>query len=247
MTNLGGVVEMQYSYFKISGIRLPRTSPNANEITTFRADSNYYLGGMEPLDCSGLIKLGGTFNVSNSRFPSILFPDSSKYFSMIYFGGVPELLTVDMRGISGGVGNFLGINCASLHTVQFPTTSSSDWASFRMETCRTISTIDISSLTYLKGYFSVYDSSKLQNIYLPNFNRLVSPFLAQNCSLASTTIDDILGKYDTWFTSHTPTADISILLNGYQSDKPTTDGSTHIVNIKSIFTTAGRVADIRVN
>ena len=247
LTNLGGGIDI-YTHPNLTNIVFPDTH---NNIDRLRINQNGLTG---TLDLRPLHRLG-----SGNSYPNIyvdfsynyglkevLMPDSSASINQLNFAG-SGLTYFDGSSLVGGVNYLFASSCPSLAYVIFPP-NSSDWNYVAIYSNANLGgSLDVSGLTRLGGTWDSHGCPKLQNIWLPSLNRLITPFYSQDCSLTSASIDDILGRFDDWYTSHSPTQDTSILLYGTNAAKPTIDGSTHFASIKAKFASAGRTADIRVN
>lgn len=134
-----------------------------------------------------------------------------------------------------------------LTSVILPTTSEI-FTSFYISLCGITPSLDCTPLTNLGGTFSCYNNTTLNHLYLPTINRQFDTVRADSCALDVTSVDSIFSKLNTWYLSHTPTANLSINTSG-GTNGSLTGGSSNsdLVSLQSIFAGAGKLLNASYN
>jgi uncharacterized protein (TIGR02145 family) len=241
LTGLGG-------YFDVPN------NPNLTQIlnpVSSQVFTSYYAYGCDltgTLDLTGLTGLGGNFWVyNNPNLTQILNPVSSQVFTSYYADTCNLTGTLDLTGLTGLGGQFYVVNNPNLTSILNPD-SSQVFTYYWAYNCNLTGTLDVSGLTNLGGTFNVLNNQNLTHISLPTINQEFIVFDASGCALDLVTVDDIFAKMDTWYTSNAPINDLLISVAGGTNAAPTDCWeNVNIVNLQSIFSSAGQTLNIYIN
>ena len=132
-------------------------------------------------------------------------------------------------------GGFSTSRNSTLTQIIFPDSSQSI-SSFWVNECNLTGTLDVSGLTGLSQSFHAESNPNLTSILLPTLNASIYLFDVEDCSLKQWNVDNILVKFDTWFTANLPTENLYLYLFGGNTASPTNGAlNTNLVHIEDIF------------
>lgn len=240
LKNLGGDIQLDYNP-SLNMVLFPNSTKTISNLTLQGTD----ISGN--LDLSGLTGLGGTvWMYGNHKLTGLKMPASANsiYGGFLAYGN--NLTgTLDVSGLNLASSFQVDVN-PLLTNIIFPSNITSNLV-ISMNQCDLTGTIDMSGIKKISNFFSGHSNVNLQNLIIADISNNLTAFNLYNCSLNTSCIDDILGKFDAYHVIYTPNFDLSINLSGYKMAKPSIDGSTHIANLKLWCASTGHVARIDVN
>jgi len=108
-----------------------------------------------------------------------------------------------------------------------------------------LTSLDISGLSNLSTTLRGYSNTGLTTLSLPTINRQFTTVDFHNCALNTVYVDAIFAKLNAWYSTHTPTAGLTIELSGGTNSRPTGGNSnTDLVNLQSIFASTGKLLSV---
>lgn len=211
---------------------------------------------------SGILKWDlGDGNTLDSNSFSHSYADNSQKLVRVYKGttsGGNSITGIDLSNdkITGSIDlsnltslatSILLYTNSELTEVINPSTNGNALNSY-FSLCNISPTLDVTGIVNLGGTFSCFSNLNLYNLYLPVINKQFTTFRADVCGLYLESVDAIFSKLNTWYSSHPPTANLTVNTSG-GTNSPPTDGAsnTDIINLQSIFSTAGKVLTININ
>jgi len=111
-----------------------------------------------------------------------------------------------------------------------------------------LTSLDLSGLSNIGTDLRGYSNTGLTTLTLPTINRQFTNIDFHNCALNTASVDAIFAKLNAWYSAHTPTADLSIILNQGTNARPTGGTSnTDLVNLQANFTGAGKFLSVSLH
>ena len=246
LSNIGGRIRVNGNR-NLTQVKFPANA----QTWSFHGIQVYNCDITGTLDVSGFSNLGGTFYaMGNPKLNKILNPTSSQSFAsggyVAYQCGL--MGTLDLRTLTGLGGGVSFSQNPSLNTVLNPA-SSQVFGAYNAENCNLIGALDVSGFSNLGGYVQLNGNPNLQKIILPpSFNQEFWYFYGYDCSLNTTTLDDIFLKLNTFYTANAPTHTTYIYLQGTNNAWPTNSWSnTNLVGLQTAFSNAGQSLYININ
>ena len=222
----------------LSSLTLPTTS----QVTTFINIDGANSNTITSVNFGGLTGLGGEVYVRNNpQCSSITYPTSSQALTACYVSGNKNTLTtLNFSGLTG-LRTVLSIEQAGVNSLTIPASLPNNFTTFKVR-LSSLTNFDISPVT---GAINSLDFSS--NTLLASFagynwiNTSTTSVNFQSCALNQSSIDAILSALNNYFSSHTPTNNLTLTINGGTNAAPTGGNSnTDAVNLQSIFTAGGK-------
>lgn len=219
------------------------SASGASAITSLNNFNNKALVGT--LDLSNLTNLSGEFTVaSNTGLQHLTMPTTSGVFTSVTISS-SGLIDANFSGCSKLGGTFYAISLPSMTSISLPT-STQLFTDFQIRDTQ-VESLDLSGLN-LSEYIYCFNNTTMDVFILPTITHEFQGVLISNSSVDVAYIDAIYAKLNTYYSSHTPTKNLTINTAGGTNAAPTGgDTNTDIVNLQSIFSGAGKTLTITKN
>ena len=226
--------------------------PSSELITAYYA---YECDLTGTLDLSRLTGFGGGCGISLSNNPHLTGVKNSSSNGNISNYAVNNCNitgTLDVSGYTDLGGNSFHAEQNPLLTKILNPTSSQPWWLYVVNNCDLTGDLDISGYSGGISNFEALGNAHLTSITLPaTITRNIYDlyiFDAEDCSLNLASVDNILAKYNAHFSSLAPTRNFQLNLHKGHSSWPTNGyANSDIVNLYSVFATAGHDVSININ
>ena len=242
MSSLIGISNIYIVYCQLNDIKFPnqfyRTVHNVAITDT----------SLQTIDVSNLTLSGSLQVFNNPNLTSIICPSTSVFTIQLFNNNLQGVL--DLTSLSTSSTELQAYNNRSLTSILMPKGSLYGILAYD---CSLNGVLDISSNT---PFFSnpsgvninLTNNTSLTSVLFPVFSNYPRRILLQNCALDIATMDTLLKRLSTYFSSNSVTQDLSIYLNGGTNSSPT-DGEYNmdLSILKWKFQTASKVLDYKIN
>jgi hypothetical protein len=125
-------------------------------------------------------------------------------------------------------------------------TSTTIWSSYQANVNAT--KFDLSSLSNIGAQLNIYSNANDTALILPTLNKQFTTIDAHGNALNQSSVDNLLAKLDTWYTSHPPTSNLTINIGSGTNAAPTGGNSNvNIVHLNAIFNAVPKLLSITKN
>jgi len=236
------------SYLTISSCSSLSTIKFPNQF--YRTLSNFIVvdTSVQTIDVSNLTLSQSLQITYNPNLTNVVCPSTSVNTVQFFNNNLQG--TLDLTSLSTGSTELQAYNNRSLTSILMPKGSLYGILAYD---CSLNGVLDISSNT---PFFSnpsgvninLTNNTSLTSVLFPAFSNYPRRILLQNCALDIATMDTLLKRLSTYFSSNSVTQDLSIYLNGGTNSSPT-DGEYNmdLSILKWKFQTASKVLDYKIN
>jgi len=216
----------------------------------YRTLSNFIVvdTSVQTIDVSNLTLSQSLQITYNPNLTNVVCPSTSVNTVQFFNNNLQG--TLDLTSLSTGSTELQAYNNRSLTSILMPKGSLYGILAYD---CSLNGVLDISSNT---PFFSnpsgvninLTNNTSLTSVLFPAFSNYPRRILLQNCALDIATMDTLLKRLSTYFSSNSVTQDLSIYLNGGTNSSPT-DGEYNmdLSILKWKFQTASKVLDYKIN
>jgi len=216
----------------------------------YRTLSNFivYDTSVQTIDVSNLIISQSLQVYNNPNLTTFMCPSTGVMTIQLFNNNITGVL--DISSIAAGSSDLQVYRNRSMTNIIMPKGTLSSVVAYD---CSLNGTLDISTnvlyMTRVSGIIiDTTNNSNLTSILFPPLSSYSSKILLQNCALDIATMDTLLKRLSTYYTSFSPTYDLSLYLNGGSNSSPT-DGEYNmdLSILKWKFQTASKVLDYKIN
>jgi len=240
--NLAGTIYLD-STSNITEVKLPATEQQ--NITNFLIEGSK----VTSLDLSCITKCSAYLIDSNTLLTTVTFGTAKQNITSIYINSCALTGTLDFTPLGTYFGGYVRSDSnTNLTSVSLPT-SSRTFTALYFNNCNLTGTLDISTLSNIGADFRCQSNTGLTTLTLPSsIAQSFTIFNAGACALNLASVNAVLSKLNTYYSSHAPTQNLTLTLNGGTNSSPTGGVfNTDLLNLQSVFTSAGKIFNYSIN